>query len=280
MSSLPGPRTFACPAATGAAYDHGAHVVAWTPTGHEPVLWLSGSTRLDDTAPVRGGVPVCWPWFGPGRTKDLAPAHGFARIAPWTWQGATETDEAVTATWTLTSDQATHEAFPHPYAAVFRATFGQVLELSLTVENTGADELSYEAALHTYLAVGDIRQVRVAGLDGATYLDKAPGGGPDPVTQHGDVTFTAETDRVYDATGPVRVVDPVGGRTLTVETDGAANLVVWNPWVAKSAAMPDFGDDEWPGMLCVEGANVLDHAVVLAPGATHALTYRLQVARD
>ncbi len=277
MTHLGEPRLFTSAAATGAAYDHGAHVVAWTPAGHEPVLWLSALSALDDGAPIRGGVPICWPWFGPGRTRDLAPAHGFVRVAPWRFEGAEESAEGVVATWSLTNEVASAEPFPYDYRATYRAVFGAELELTLVVENTGSESFSYEEALHTYLSVGDIRQTTVTGLDGVAYLDKAPGGGPDLVTQEGDITFTGETDRVYESGEPVTVIDPVLGRRITITTGGAANRVVWNPWVAKAAAMPDFGDNEWTDMVCVEGANALGNAVVLAPGARHTLTYTVSV---
>lgn len=277
MTSLGTPRHFSCPAATAEAYDHGAHVTAWTPAGAQPVLWMSAASHLDDTEPIRGGVPICWPWFGPGRTKDMAPAHGFARISPWTLTGIDDSGDALTATWTLT-DAAAKGSLGGAFAATYTASFGAELTLTLAIENTGADDFSFEEALHTYLAVGDIRQVSVTGLDGAAYLDKAPAGGPDHQTQSGAVTFTSETDRVYDSSAPVTITDPVLGRTITVTTSGAADTVVWNPWVAKAAAMPDFGDDEWTSMVCVEGANALGHAVVLPPGGKHTMTYRLTVA--
>ncbi len=277
MTQLGEPRIFSSSAASGAAYDHGAHVTAWTPTGQAPVLWMSGSSHFDDAQPIRGGVPICWPWFGPGRTKDLAPVHGFSRVAAWTYQGAEEADGAVTATWTLSHEQASADPFPYAYHATYRATFDDHLELALTIENTSDQEFTFEEALHTYLVVGDIREASVTGLDGAGYLDKAPGGGPDQVIQSGDITFTAETDRVYDSGEPVTVIDPVLGRRITLTTGGAANRVVWNPWIAKAAAMPDFGDDEWLGMLCLEGANALDNAVTLSPGGVHTLTYTLTV---
>jgi glucose-6-phosphate 1-epimerase len=132
----------------------------------------------------------------------------------------------------------------------------------------------YELALHTYLRVGDVRHVSVKGLDGASYLDKVTG---QRELQAGDVTLTAQTDRVYDRAGDIVVTDPVLGRRLLITTEGAASTIVWNPWVAKAAAMPDFGDDEWPGMLCIEGGNVLDHAVTLEPGASATLRYRVAV---
>ncbi len=269
--------------ATGEVYLHGAHVTAWTPAGSDPVLWMSGSSRFVPGEAIRGGIPICFPWFGPGRDGSMSPPHGFARLAAWRLVGATEHDGAVTVTLTLTDDDAgdlpAAAAWPHPFTATYAVTFGRELTVALTVENTGDSEISYEEALHTYLAVGDVRATTVQGLDGASYLDKAPGAGPDRVTQTGDVTFTGETDRVYDSAGTVVVVDGSVGRSIGVAKDGSAKTVVWNPWTDKAAAMADYGDDEWPTMVCVETANVLDDAVVLAPGARHTTTARYSVTR-
>ena len=270
--------------ATGELYLQGAHVAAWTPAGADPVIWMSGASHFAPGEPIRGGIPICFPWFGPGREPGLAPpAHGFARLAGWRLVGAEDRDGEVTLTLRLTdADTAGVDAaaaWPHPFTATYTVTFGQELTVALTVRNTGQEEISYEEALHTYLAVSDVRTTTVQGLDGATYLDKAPGAGPDLVTQEGEVTFTAETDRVYASTGTVVVDDAGAGRRIGVEKDGSANTVVWNPWVAKAAAMPDYGDDEWPGMVCVETANALEDAVVLAPGEEHTTTARYTVTR-
>jgi len=270
---------------TGEVYLHGAHVTAWTPAGAEPVLWVSSSARFAAGEAIRGGVPICFPWFGTGREPGLAPPpHGFARLAPWRLVAAEEHDGgAVTLTLELTdadaADVPAAQDWPHAFTATYAVTFGRELTLALTVENTGEGEISYEEALHTYLAVADARTTTVQGLDGATYLDKAAGGGPELVTQRGDVTFTAETDRVYDSTGTAVVVDESGGRRIGIEKEGSANTVVWNPWVDKAAAMPDYGDDEWPSMVCVETANALDAAIALAPGERHTMTARYAVTR-
>jgi glucose-6-phosphate 1-epimerase len=159
------------------------------------------------------------------------------------------------------------------WRVTYEVSVGDELELALTVENLGATPFSYEVALHTYLTVGDVRQVSVAGLDGASYLDKVTGRRE---LQSGDVTISAETDRVYDRAGDIDVTDPVLGRRLHIASEGAANTVVWNPWIAKAAAMPDFGDDEWTGMLCIEAGNVRESAVTLAPGSA-TLRYRVTV---
>lgn len=270
--TLPAPRRLSGASSEGAVYDHGAHLVSWAPTGAEPVLWLSEKTHLEADKPIRGGVPICFPWFGPGRSKDMQPAHGTARLATWALESLTEGDEP-TITYTLTSDDV-----PDPqgsWRATYAVTAGAELTLSLTVENTGDQPFSFEEALHTYLTVGDVRQVSISGLDGAAYLDKAPGGAD--ATQQGDITITGETDRVYSSTAEVVVTDPTLGRALSVSKEGSATTVVWNPWVDKAAAMPDFGDDEWAGMLCVETANALDDAVELAPGESHTMTARVGV---
>ncbi|WP_413451759.1 D-hexose-6-phosphate mutarotase [Georgenia phoenicis] len=270
--------------ATGEVYLHGAHVTAWTPAGADPVLWVSGSSRFVPGEAIRGGVPICFPWFGAGREPGLAPPpHGFARLAPWRPVAAADDDGVVRLTLELTdadiADIPAAAAWPHAFTATYAVTFGRELTLALTVENTGDAEISYEEALHTYLAVADARTTTVQGLDGATYLDKAPGGGPDLVTQRGDVTFTAETDRVYDSEGTAVVVDEPGGRRIGIEKEGSAHTVVWNPWVDKAAAMPDYGGDEWPTMVCVESANALDAAISLAPGERHTMSASYTVTR-
>ena len=275
MSTLPSPRRFTNAAATGAAYDHGAHVVEWTPAGHAPVLWMSGASRFDTASPIRGGVPICLPWFGAGRSQGLQPAHGFARVRTWA-VGQITTDAACT-TVRYDLDLPASDAFPHPLRAQYTVAFGRELSLRLAVTNPGPEVCSFEEALHTYIAVGDINSARISGLDGAAYLDKAPGAAVGPAMQRGDISFEAETDRVYRSSGDVVITDPLLNRRIAVSKRNSASTVVWNPWVAKAAAMADFGDDEWRGMVCIEGANVLDDAITLQPGATHTMEYRLSV---
>lgn len=274
---MPPPRTFSCPTGTAQIYDHGAHVVAWQPAGAEPVLWLSARSQFEEGAAIRGGIPVCFPWFGPGRSGEANPPHGFARLVPWHFLGASEAGAEVIASYELGSAEVESAQFPYEFVARLDVGVGANLRLSLTLTNTGDVDFSYEEALHTYLAVGDSREVVIDGLDGATYLDKGPGGGPGR-RQDGPVRFVGETDRVYHSTAEVRLTDPVLERTLTVTKSGSANTVVWNPWVTKSAAMSDFGDDEWTGMACIEAGNVLADAVSLSPGESHTLTYLLGVS--
>lgn len=260
------------PACSAAIALQGAQLARWQPAGHDPVLFVSERSRFEPGSPIRGGVPLCGPWFGPGRRGNQVPAHGFYRLAPWRLTAATAADGGVVLAFVLTSaDLAGIDAaagWPEEAELEFRLALGTRLTMALTT-STGADGLDLEEALHTYFAVGDVRQVRVEGLDGIDYVDKLAGGAL--TRQTGDVTFSGETDRVYATSGPAAIVDPVLGRRIEIDTTGSASTVVWNPWDEKAAAMADFADDEWPSMVCVETANALGGAAVIGPDASHTI---------
>jgi glucose-6-phosphate 1-epimerase len=260
--------------ATGTVYLHGAHVAAWRPSGFDEVLWLSGKSMWADEKPIRGGVPICFPWFGPRKDDPKAPAHGFARLRRWGLESITQGTDGVTVVLALSADEGTHASWGGDFMLRHRVTFGCELMMSLELTNTGTVELVAEEALHTYFAVSDVRQVRVKGLAGARYIDKTDGF--KEKTQEGDVTITAETDRVYMATTAETVIeDPGKKRQIRVKKEESVNTVVWNPWVAKAKAIPDFGDEEWPGMICVETCNVAGNAVRVAPGQTRRMAARI-----
>jgi glucose-6-phosphate 1-epimerase len=266
------------PAGSAEIYLHGAQVTGWRPAGGDDVLFLSTRSRFAAGTAIRGGVPICFPWFGPHPTDPSAPSHGFARVLPWRLLGARDAGDDVVVELGLQDSAETRAgAWPHPFRATYRVTVGATLRLELEVTSTGTEPVTFEEALHTYLAVGDVRRIEVTGLEGTGYRDKVAGGAlvagaADPVR------LTGETDRVYlgtDATGVVR--DPAGGRDVVVGKDGSATTVLWNPWAEAAAAMADLADDEWTGMVCLETANVGDAAVTLAPGATHTMTATLAV---
>ncbi|MBD2764098.1 D-hexose-6-phosphate mutarotase [Kocuria sp. cx-455] len=280
MTRLPAPLTLSCPAGSGAVRTYGAHVMSWAPTGFDPVLWVSSRAKDSVGEAIRGGVPICFPWFGPGRSGDLKPAHGFARITEWKLADRTSDNDgaAATARFILTHEDINPQlrsVFPHPFRAAYTVAAGAELSMSLTVTNTGPTAFEFEEALHTYLSVGDSRRISIEGLDGARYFDKVT---QQQQEQAGPIAITDETDRVYYSDGTVQVKDPAMGRTLTVAKEGSDNTVVWNPWTEKSKAMGDFADDEWQSMVCVETANVLDNAVRLDAGESHTMTQILSVS--
>lgn len=264
-------------------YDHGAHAFAWQPDkAAHPVLWMSTKSDLREGQPIRGGVPICFPWFAKGPDGTQTPQHGFARLDSWHRVDVKDTldaDGRLIVEHELNSSMDA-EGFPHAYTVNSRTKFTPgYLQIAVTVTNEGTEAFTYELALHTYLAVGDITTTRIEGLDGVPYFDKVTG---EAKTQAGDVVFTGETDRIYASDGTVIVRDPAWSRALEISKQGSANTVVWNPWAAKAVAMADFDDDEWTGMLCIEAANVLDNAITLAPGESHLLRQRVTLlgARD
>jgi glucose-6-phosphate 1-epimerase len=256
------------PSADATVYLHGAHVTHYQPKGKAPALFMSAESRFAPGEPIRGGVPVIFPWFGPHPSDPKAPAHGFARTTQWSVGRVTRAGDSVTVTLVMGSTSTVQLRYA--------VTIGAALDLSLTVENHDARALQFQEALHTYLAVSDVRQVSVKGLSGRDYVDKVDG--MKRKTQRGVVRITGETDRVYlDTPDAVTVDDPGMSRRLVVSKEGSASTVVWNPWIEKAKKMPDFGDDEWPRMLCVETANVAENAVTLAPGASHTMWASVRV---
>ena len=258
---------------TGAAeiYLRGAHVTAWAPANSDPVIWMSSQTRFTPESPLRGGVPLCFPWFGANAADLAAPSHGFARLAQWELTAAREDGDDVVVTFRLSDTAETHASvWPHRFEAEYTVTVGARLTLSLRVANHDAETVSFEEAFHTYLGVRDIRSTEISGLEGVPFLDKVDAF----AVKHGEdrpVGFSGETDRIYyDTTGTTTVID--AGRTITVVKQNSSSAVVWNPWAEKAAAMTDFGDDEWGGMVCLETANLGRNAVSIAPGERHTMT--------
>lgn len=264
-------------------FDHGAQVFAWRPPDAQPVIWMSRRSQFASGRAIRGGVPVCFPWFGGGPQGALQPPHGFARLLDWRRIGVndeTESQQRLSVDYALDSTMVgAQPAFPHRFAARLTAVFARdFLQIDLEVKNGGASDFVFEAALHTYLAVGDARRLVIEGLEGARFLDKAAEAPARERVQEGPLALTGETDRVYDSQAAVTVTDPIWERRLVVTKGGSAQTVIWNPWETRARAMADFGDEEWTGMVCVEAANALHRAVRVAPGASHRLWQRVALA--
>lgn len=268
------------PLANAAITLQGAHVTHWQPAGQQPVIWVSEQAKHAPGKSIRGGVPVCWPWFGPHAEHAHFPAHGFARTLPWALRHTKALpDGRIRLEFELMQNDATRAQWPHSSIVRNTITVGEELEVDLSTTNTGDTPFQLGEALHTYFAVGDIRQATVAGLEGCDYLDKVGGGRR---RQQGQVAFTQETDRIYLGThGCCGILDPVMDRTLLITSTGSRSTVVWNPWIDKAARMGDFGPGGHWGMVCVETANAAEDIITLPPGETHRLTaqYRVLAAR-
>lgn len=261
------------PAASAEIYLQGAHVTAWAPVGERPVLWTSRHSKFAHGEPIRGGIPVCFPWFGPAPAGE-GPLHGVARVQPWVFLGWDRVGSDVVATFAWESQDAPH--CPQSFALRYTVTVGARLRVALHVTNKGREPLTFEEAFHTYLAVGDVREATLQGLDDLERLDRRTGYRA-RTPQRAELRVVGETDHLYREAEDVSVIDWAWQRVVRVHSGGSANCVVWNPWADKASAMSDFGDDEWSQMVCVETCNVADGAVRLDPGATHVMTADIEV---
>jgi glucose-6-phosphate 1-epimerase len=263
--------------AAGEIYLHGAHVTSWTPAGGEEALFVSSQSRWEDGRAIRGGVPICFPWFGGKADDPKAPAHGFVRTKAWQLESIARAGGAVTVSMFTESDESTRKWWPADFRLVYRATFGEELSLELALTNTGSTPLRFEEALHAYHRVGNIEKARVRGLDSVHYVDKTDSN--QRKLQQGEIVIAAETDRVYlDTRGAIELEDPVLHRRTLVAKENSRTTVVWNPWIEKAHAFPDLADDEWKEMICLETSNVGDFAVDLAPGEQHVMKALIRIA--
>ena len=238
-----------------AIYLQGAHLARF-----RDWLYLSPRSPFAQGEPIRGGVPVIFPWFGP---KKDASQHGLARTALWEVEDLAE--DAVTLRLELEG-----------WAARLKFGFTQALRLRLEVENTGQNSAPFECAFHTYFSVEDARAIAIEGLDGKTYRDKTDG--MKRKTQSGEVTLNGETDRVYlDAPGPIVIRDARRSFHIQGET-GWRSTVVWNPWAEVAAGMKDLGEDEWTRFVCVECGAIADDAVTLLAGESYVLDVAIRTS--
>ncbi|MGZ5544456.1 MAG: D-hexose-6-phosphate mutarotase, partial [Limisphaerales bacterium] len=244
-------------------YLHGAHVTHFQKNGEPPVLFMSLKSRFQHDSPIRGGIPIILPWFG---SREGHPAHGFARLQDWELTKTSENNGEVNVRLTMPK---CHTAAEFPtFAVEFVVTVGQSLTCELLITNKSQQKFTFEDCLHTYFQVGDINQISVTGLKGADYLDQMENFARKKETND-QIKITGETDRIYlDTECTVEIQDAKLKRRIRVAKSGSRSTVLWNPWIEKSIRMPDFGDDEFHHMVCVESCNVAENKRTLAPGDT------------
>jgi glucose-6-phosphate 1-epimerase len=270
------------PACRGELFLQGAHVTRWQPAGHEPVLWVSARSAFAPGKAIRGGVPICFPWFGPAgefvQSRDAAPMHGHARTEPWTPTDIRRHADDVIVTLAFGPVASLTPHWPAQFDARLTARFGATLDLSLSITNRQSTPITFEAALHTYFCVDDVHHTSVTGLANTRYLDKAGDTRVERFQDGHPIRFAAETDRVYQDTTQTCVIDD-GVRRIENHKRGSKTTVVWNPWIAKAQAI-GLADGEWQDFVCVETAAALDNAITLPAGASHEIAARLVVSKS
>jgi dihydroxy-acid dehydratase len=242
---------------------------------------VSDAARFAPGKSIRGGAPVCWPWFGAHATEAAFPAHGFARTADWQVTGSRKRNDAKTEiTLQLVDNEQTRAQWPHPTRLTLTVVVGDKLELQLATTNTGSSAIQIGEALHTYLQISDIGSVQVSGLEGATFHDKVDHFATKQ--QRGAIGFNGEVDRVYVNTPADCVIEDAGlKRRIRIAKTGSLSTIVWTPWTEKAGKMGDLGTGRngagWREMVCVESANAMDDLVSVAPGETHTLAVAYSV---
>ncbi|MCX2980843.1 D-hexose-6-phosphate mutarotase [Halieaceae bacterium IMCC14734] len=256
----------------------GAHVLSWTPEGQDDVLWLSEEARFAPGKSVRGGIPICWPWFGAHSSNSSLPSHGLARTAMWEILGTQEREDGSTRiTFTLTPQPGNEQLWPAHTTLQYMVTIGKTLEMELVTSNNGADDITIGQALHTYFSIGNVDSVSLHGLDNDSYLDKLEGFARKH--QRGPVIIQGEVDRVYiDTVDECVIEDKSLERTITINKRGSHSTVVWNPWKETAEKLGDMGEEGYKKMLCVETCNAADDVVTIAPGKAHHLWVQYQVS--
>ena len=260
------------------------------PPDSPPVIWRPAAVQLCEGTAIRGGVPIIFPWFNTGwdggRPVSKQPKHGFGRVAFWSFDADASSDRHVR--YTLDSTDfgddllAQLNSGDHPrFHATYDVEIGERIAMTLTVTNDGDEPLTYEAALHTYLHVGDVERIAVHGLESCELSGQHAAWCPPLFRDRRAITFDGMVDRTYlrgdEADAPLAIDDPVLGRTIEIINAGAPQAVVWNPGQAAGDAMGDLAVGEWRGFVCVEAVARLDRSVTLAPGQTHTLSQTLSV---
>jgi len=238
-------------------YLHGAHITHFQKKGEEPILFISAASDFALEKSIRGGVPIIFPWFGP---RDGLPAHGFARLLVWT---LCETSQMPDGSVSLCFRMPTTEL----YDAEFRVTIGDCLSMELSVRCSHPKEVEFETCLHTYFNVSSIDEISIHGLRNFSYIDKVKT--TVCVETAPAIDISSEVDRVYFNTPTtVEIEDRGFRRKICIEKSMSNSTVVWNPWIEKSMRLPDFCDDEYQQMVCVESGNVAKNQIVLKPRET------------
>ncbi|PIA69046.1 D-hexose-6-phosphate mutarotase [Pseudomonas sediminis] len=262
----------------------GAQILSYQQGEQPPLIWLSPDAAYQRGQSVRGGVPVCWPWFGDLRRNpqavqahyhlEQASAHGLVRALDWELLGIDEEDDAVTLRFAYDTRAQPLEGWPRDVGLTFVVRLADDLGMSLETHNRGTEPLTLSQALHSYFAVSDVRQISVEGLQGCRYIDTLQDW--QELRQQEALLFDAETDRIYfDTAARLSIVDPGWGRRIHLDARGSRSAVLWNPWVDKAKRLSQFPDEAWQNMLCIETANVLEDIVQLKADERHRLELRL-----
>ena len=265
---------------------HGAHVMSWVPSGQRDVFWLSPAS-LPEPEAIRGGVPVCWPWFAKQGQTSRAAQHGPVRNLTWQIRAIhTSTDDEVSLTFEpviLSPSLLAAAGVPVDLRVSLQVTLGEVLQQTLHTRNLGNQAFELSQALHSYYAVSHAQRIAIDGIQGLTYTDRLRDlaqdvqSAPFGLDQACDRTYEHPLEVPASCSHRYTLVDPDWQRRIVIDVDGSRSVVVWNPGRENARLMPDVPDAGWPDFMCIEAANAGPDVIRLEPGEEHALTQHLRV---
>lgn len=238
----------------------------------DDLMFLSEKAYYQAGKAIKGGVPICWPWFGSDPEGKGRPAHGFVRNRMWdVIDTAVSVNGEARIVLGLTDTPETRSIWPHAFVLRLEITIGETLGLALITRNSGDQPFTITQAFHTYFGVGDIHQTSVSGLEGKSYIDKVDGG--QQKIQSGAVTINTEVDRIYlDVANELVIHDAARKRNVRITSQGSRSAVIWNPWAKIASEMADLQDDDYLRLLCVETTNAASDVVTIQPGSEFRLT--------
>ncbi|MBK1640702.1 D-hexose-6-phosphate mutarotase [Chromatium okenii] len=256
--------------ATATISPYAGQVLAYRPhNAPDELLFVSERAYYTAGKAIKGGIPICWPWFGADPEKKGRGGHGFVRAWAWAVRNCeTLPHGASRITLGLTDDDESRAIWPAAFDLTLEITVGATLAVTLTTRNLSTEPLQITQGLHTYFKVGDATQVRVVGLDGCHYLDKAVGAKEAPILQQGAVTVAGEVNRIYEQVpAQLQLEDPVLNRRIIIDGAHSNTCVVWNPWVETAHAMDDLDDRDYLRFICVETVNTASEVIEILPQA-------------
>lgn len=267
--------------ATATITPYGGQVLQYRPKdAADDLLFVSERAHFTPGKENKGGIPICWPWFGPDPAGQGRTIHGFIRCLPWTLSGCEELEDGSTQVrLEVSDDDAMREIWPFAFELGVDIRVGPSLAVTISSRNTGDAPMRITQGLHTYFKVGDVRQIRVLGLEGCRYIDKSRGGGDARILQDGAIRMDAEVNRIYEDVPPrLAIEDPVLGRRILIDTRHSRTCVVWNPWIEVCGEMEDLGDEDYRRFICVETVNTASEVVEIPAGqAAHiGAEYRVE----
>ncbi|MEN9520982.1 MAG: hypothetical protein RLZZ381_3570, partial [Cyanobacteriota bacterium] len=252
---------------------YAGQVLSFKPVGQtEDMMFVSSQAYYQTGKAIKGGTPICWPWFGPDPENQGRASHGFARDRFWQVRDVVSNQNGATqVTMGLVDIPETRAIWNYSFDLSIVITVGKILTINLVTRNTGSESFFITQALHTYFKIGDLNQVRVLGLENKVYLDKVDRG--QQKTQSGVVTFSGECDRIYlDVPPQLTIEDRALNRQIKVTANNSKTAIVWNPGVDISAKMADLGDRDYEHFVCVETANAANEIIEIAAGDYYNLT--------